>query len=179
MNRQRSNRQSGKLQKDREEALTALGLRWSVLPSTSWDEMYEVLREYAEEQKKLDPENGWDGNVPSTYKTKHNPPKALGRWVNRQRSNYSKKKIKKDQIEKLSRLGLKWAVHGERARYVPTSNVVVKTTASNETAASSSVDDSPEKKEAPARKAPSKVVSGENKKRKVIRTKPKAKSVAV
>lgn len=107
-------KQNGRLRKDREEALNAVGFKWQVLSTSSWDDMYNVLCEYVKERKELNPKNAWDGNVPANYKTSHKPPKALGRWVNRQRSNYSKKKIKKEHIEKLNKLGIRWSVH-ERA----------------------------------------------------------------
>jgi hypothetical protein len=81
--------------------------------------MYCVLCEYVKEYKDKDPKNVWDGNVPANYRTNDDPPRALGRWINRQRSNYVKKKIKKDHINKLNKLGLKWAVH-DRSRYIYT-----------------------------------------------------------
>lgn len=36
---------------------------------------------------------------------------ALGRWVNRQRSAYTKDKLKWQHVEKLNNIGLKWSVH--------------------------------------------------------------------
>ena len=98
------------------QQLEAAGLRWSVLSTSSWDDMYQVLCDYVKERKDADPNNSWDGNVPANYKTNDEPPKALGRWVNRQRSNYGNKKIKKEHIDKLNAVGLKWAVH-DRSRY--------------------------------------------------------------
>ena len=109
VNRQRSLYQSGKLRKDRQVMLETVGLKWSMLATTSWDEMYDTLKEYADEQVKK--EGQWDGNVPATYRTNDNPPRALGRWVNRQRSAYAKKKLKQDLVDQLNRLGLKWSVH--------------------------------------------------------------------
>lgn len=98
------------------QQLEDAGLKWAVLSTASWDDMYEVLCDYVKERKEEDPNNEWDGNVPANYKTNDDPPKALGRWINRQRSNYVKKKLKKEHIDKLSGLGLKWAVH-DRSRY--------------------------------------------------------------
>ncbi|KAI2511094.1 hypothetical protein MHU86_3229 [Fragilaria crotonensis] len=66
INRQRSLYQSGKLRKDREAELEAIGLKWSVLSTTSWQSMYETLVEYVEERKTID--GDWDGNVPANYK---------------------------------------------------------------------------------------------------------------
>jgi len=112
VNRQRSMYQAGRLREDRQAALESLGLRWSMLATTSWDSMFETLCIYVEEQKKGG--KSWDGNVPANYKTKDDPPRALGRWINRQRSAFVKKKLKKEYIDKLNSIGLKWSVH-ERA----------------------------------------------------------------
>ena len=109
VNRQRSLYQAGKLRKDRQLALESVGLKWSMLATTSWESMYETLVEYVNEKKKKGIK--WDGNVPANYKTDDNPPRALGRWINRQRSAYVKKKLKKECVEKLTTLGLKWSVH--------------------------------------------------------------------
>lgn len=111
------------MQKEREDALNAIGLRWAVLSTASWDDMYNVLCDYVEQRKAEDPKGKWDGNVPSNYKTNDSPPKALGRWVNRQRSNYGKKKLKKEYTDKLQALGLKWSVH-DRNRNVPAAAAV-------------------------------------------------------
>ena len=82
-----------------------------MLATTSWDGMFDTLKEYADQQiKKLGAET-WDGNVPANYRTSDNPPRALGRWVNRQRSAYAKKKLKNEFVDKLNVLGLKWSVH--------------------------------------------------------------------
>jgi hypothetical protein len=112
VNRQRSRYQAGKLHKDRQFQLEKLGLKWSVLASSPWDAMYETLLAYVEEKTK----NGaaWDGNVPANYRTNDRPPKALGRWINRQRCAYAKNKLKQECIDKLTSLGLKWTVHSKK-----------------------------------------------------------------
>ena len=94
------------------QALEKVGLKWSMLATTSWDSMYETLVDYVTERTKDGSE--WDGNVPANFRTADNPPRALGRWINRQRSAYVKDKLKPDAIEKLSKLGLKWSVHERR-----------------------------------------------------------------
>jgi Helicase associated domain len=72
--------------------------------------MFDCLVDYVAEQRQQNGSNGaWDGNVPANYKTHDN--RALGRWVNRQRSAFHKNKLKKDLVDKLNNLGLKWAVH--------------------------------------------------------------------
>jgi hypothetical protein len=109
VNRQRSLFQAGKLRRDRQLSLEKIGLKWSMLATTSWDSMFETLEEYVTEKTR----NGakWDGNVPANYKTNDDPPRALGRWINRQRSAYGKKKLKREYESKLHKLGLKWSVH--------------------------------------------------------------------
>jgi hypothetical protein len=115
VNRQRSLYQSGKLRKDRQLALEKIGLKWSMLATTPWDSMFETLEEYVKEKTR----NGakWDGNVPANYKTNHDPPRALGRWINRQRSAYGKKKLKREYESKLQDIGLKWSVHERKFNY--------------------------------------------------------------
>jgi len=109
VNRQRSLFQAGKLRKDRQLSLVKLGLKWSMLATTTWDSMYETLCEYVEKRKK---EGGdWDGNVPANFRTDDVPSRALGRWINRQRSAFIKQRLKKEYTDKLNSIGLKWSVH--------------------------------------------------------------------
>lgn len=114
VNRQRSLFQAGKLRKDRKESLEQLGLKWSMLDSTTWEAMFDNLLVYIKEKKRTTGE--WDGNVPANYKTPDDPPRALGRWINRQRSAHVKRKLKREHVEKLSAVGLKWSVHERQAR---------------------------------------------------------------
>jgi hypothetical protein len=108
-------KQAGKLRKDRQLALEKIGLKWSMLATTSWESMFDTLCEYVEDKQKGGAE--WDGNVPANYKTEDDPPRALGRWINRQRSAYGKKKLKPEYVSKLNELGLKWSVHERRPSY--------------------------------------------------------------
>ncbi|KAL7449002.1 hypothetical protein ACHAWC_001111 [Mediolabrus comicus] len=50
----------------------------------------------------------WDGNVPTNYKTKCG--KALGRWINNQRSEKAAGTLKDDREARLVSTGLKWSV---------------------------------------------------------------------
>jgi hypothetical protein len=109
VNRQRSLYQSGKLRKERQLGLEAIGLKWSMLATMSWDSMCDTLHAYVRQQEKEHRE--WDGNVPANFKTNDNPPRALGRWINRQRSSFQKNKLKKEYVDKLNTIGLKWSVH--------------------------------------------------------------------
>jgi hypothetical protein len=62
--------------------------------------MYDTLVEYVNERKAAD--GDWDGNVPANYKTNDVPPKALGRWINRQRTAHQnislKQSLQRDSI---------------------------------------------------------------------------------
>jgi hypothetical protein len=109
VNRQRSLFQAGKLKKDRQQDLENIGLKWSVLLTTSWTTMYESLCSYAEEKRKSN--HGWDGNVQANYKTQSNPSLSLGRWVNRQRSAHAKGRLKEEYVKQLEAIGLKWVIH--------------------------------------------------------------------
>lgn len=115
VNRQRSLFQGGKLKKDRQQDLERIGLKWSVLLTTSWSTMYDSLCAYAEEKRNLNP-HGWDGNVPANFKTRSSPPLSLGRWVNRQRSAHAKGRLKEEYVRKLQEVGLKWVIHARTGR---------------------------------------------------------------
>ena len=69
--------------------------------------MFITLKNHVDEIRRTNPEKGWDGNVPANFKTKCQ--KSLGRWVNRQRAAYAKEKLKKEYVDKLEALGLKWS----------------------------------------------------------------------
>jgi hypothetical protein len=79
--------------------------------------MFQSLVKFIDDQKKEETHGMtdaqkkhwvWDGNVPTTYKTKDG--KALGRWVNNQRSAKSKGALKEEREVRLVNAGLKWSV---------------------------------------------------------------------
>jgi hypothetical protein len=76
--------------------------------------MYDALCQYANFKRTNDKHGHWDGNVPASYETDDKPPKKLGRWVNRQRSAYANKKLKKEFVEKLEKAGLKWTANDSK-----------------------------------------------------------------
>lgn len=85
--------------------------------SQKWDEMFECLEVFVQEQREKETKNmseedksrwEWSGNVPTTYKTKSG--KALGRWINNQRSAKVKGTLKPEREERLVSTGLKWSV---------------------------------------------------------------------
>ncbi len=82
-----------------------------------WEEMFECLVVYVKEQRIKETANmpeedkakwEWSGNVPTMYKTKDG--KALGRWINNQRSAKSKGSLKVEREQRLVSTGLKWSV---------------------------------------------------------------------
>ena len=85
--------------------------------SQKWDSMYDCLLAFVEYRRKEETvdmteaekkEWIWDGNVPTTFKSKEG--KALGRWINNQRSAKSKGALKDDREQRLIDAGLKWSV---------------------------------------------------------------------
>lgn len=85
--------------------------------SQKWDSMFDCLLQFIndrrdDETKDMQEDEKekwiWDGNVPTTFKTKDG--KALGRWVNNQRSAKSKGVLKEDREKRLVNAGLKWSV---------------------------------------------------------------------
>lgn len=85
--------------------------------SQKWDSMFDYLVIFIKERREIETKDMseedakewvWDGNVPTTYKTKDG--KALGRWVNNQRSAKSKGNLKDDREKRLVDAGLKWSV---------------------------------------------------------------------
>ena len=82
-----------------------------------WDDMFQHLVRFiedtrAEKTKNMTEEKKsawvWDGNVPTSYKSPSG--KALGRWINNQRSAKAKGTLKDDREVRLVSTGLKWSV---------------------------------------------------------------------
>ena len=115
-----------------------------MLATTSWESMFETLCQYIKEKKKGG--NEWDGNVPANYRTEDNPPRALGRWINRQRSAYGKSKLKPEYVVKLNEIGLKWSIHERRPTYHQYKADGSKSSSAKATAASNAAKPPPSKK---------------------------------
>ena len=67
----------------------------------TWEDMYEIAKEYYEEHKNLE--------VPAGYKTQDGI--NLGKWIDRQRQAYKgqgQRRITKEQIELLNKIGMIW-----------------------------------------------------------------------
>ena len=80
-----------------------------------WEDMFECLVRYIEETQEMatshmnDEQKAtwiWDGNVPNSYRTPCG--KALGRWINNQRSAKAKDKLKDDRKVRLISTCLRW-----------------------------------------------------------------------
>lgn len=89
---------------DRVAKLDSIGFQWRVAaPVTGWENRYEQLVEYAKEH------NG-DVNVPQYYPQD----KSFGRWVMKQRSEYSlrlrglKSQLTDERVARLEALGFSW-----------------------------------------------------------------------
>ena len=86
------------------EKLDSIGFQWRVAaPVTGWDNRYHQLLDYAKAH------NG-DVNVPQYYPAD----KAFGRWVMKQRSEYSlrlrglKSQLTEERVDKLNAIGFSW-----------------------------------------------------------------------
>jgi hypothetical protein len=97
---------------------SALSAKSGTLQSQQkWDDMFDCLVKFIEETREKSTKHMnekqkaawiWDGNVPTSYKTRCG--KALGRWINNQRSAKAKEALKDDREVRLLSTGLKWSV---------------------------------------------------------------------
>lgn len=94
---QRRNYKQHKLSKERIDLLEKIGMVWSTYDS-QWYEYYYELVEYYNK-------NG-DSFVPLRYVTKRN--RQLGAWISHQRINYNSKKLSKEKIDLLEKVGMVW-----------------------------------------------------------------------
>lgn len=114
-----SNYQNGKksnMNKERITRLEAVEFCWSLrdtakmAPRKSWDMHFAALKEFKKE----------NGHCDVRVRSKQHPTGSLGRWVEKQRSQYHSKNEGKDskltieQIAKLDGIGFKWRIRHER-----------------------------------------------------------------
>lgn len=114
-----SNYQNGKksnMNKDRITRLEAAEFCWSLrdtakmAPRKSWDMHFAALKNFKKE----------NGHCDVRVRSKQHPTGSLGRWVEKQRSQYHSKnegkdsKLTSEQIEKLDAIGFKWRIRHER-----------------------------------------------------------------
>ena len=94
---QRKSFKSGRLSKEKIELLEKIGMVWDG-PSATWEEMYELARQYYEENHNL--------SISSTIFTYKNA--SLGSWIVTQRKNYSQGRLTDKQITLLNEIGMEW-----------------------------------------------------------------------
>mmetsp|Transcript_23730 Transcript_23730/g.27442 ORF Transcript_23730/g.27442 Transcript_23730/m.27442 type:complete len:671 (+) Transcript_23730:238-2250(+) len=114
-----SNFRNGKksnMNNDRITKLEAADFCWSLrdtakmAPRKSWDMHFAALKEFREEH----------GHCDVRVRSKQNPTGSLGRWVEKQRSQYHSKnegkdtKLNQEQVDKLDGIGFKWRIRHER-----------------------------------------------------------------
>ena len=114
-----SNYRNGKKSNMTQERITKLEAAdfcWSLrdtakmAPRKSWDMHFAALKEYKKEH----------GHCDVRVRSKQQPTGSLGRWVEKQRSQYHSKnegkesKLTQDQIDKLDSIGFKWRIRHER-----------------------------------------------------------------
>jgi len=91
---QRNNYRNNQLSKDYIKRLDDLGFAWDL----QWDAMFKVLKEYKEEYGDCNITAYWVAN------------KQLAPWVSKQRVNYRRMKLGKDQIKRLEGIGFEWKI---------------------------------------------------------------------
>ncbi|GIQ86869.1 hypothetical protein KIPB_008797 [Kipferlia bialata] len=92
INAQRTHHNAGRMSQVRTDKLNSIGFIWDY-NSAVWDGWYRQLVEYRETYPKSD----WP-------KQTH----PLGKWLNKQRTRYTKGTLWKDRAEKLDAIGLDW-----------------------------------------------------------------------
>ena len=97
ISKQRESYKSNKLSKERIELLERIGMAWDGMRAI-WDEMYEIARQYYEENNNLT-----ISNSRFTYKDV-----SLGSWILTQRYNYSQNRLSDEQIRMLNEIGMEW-----------------------------------------------------------------------
>ena len=78
------------------------------LGHSTWEEMYELAKEYFQENNHLD--------IPRGYKVQTLNGKVLdlGNWIIKQRTNYSEGKLTDEKIKKLESIAIKWELFEEK-----------------------------------------------------------------
>ena len=91
---QRNNHRNNQLNQDHIKRLDEIGFVWD----PQWDVMFKVLKEYKEEYGDFNITTYWIAN------------KQLARWVSKQRVNYRRMKLGKEQIKRLEEIGFEWKI---------------------------------------------------------------------
>ena len=118
------NQKKSNITKARIEALEKIGFVWclrdtaKMAPRKPWDMHFRSLQEFKIEH----------GHCDVRVRSKQHPTGSLGRWVEKQRSQYSlftdgkTCKITREQIEKLDSIGFKWRIRNEKKPVTHTVN---------------------------------------------------------
>ena len=88
----------GKLDRERAERLTALGVVWDQLEA-EWEANFAALEAYKAA-------NGGDPNCPDNYVTEDG--RKLGMWLSNQRRGHKNGKLDRERAERLTALGVRW-----------------------------------------------------------------------
>ena len=94
VDKQRTRYRKKELSEDRFDQLESIGFVWNLY--VEWDDMFQRLVDYKNEFN--------SANVPSIYKA---DPK-FAKWVQTQRTRYSKKELSADRIDRLEQIGFLW-----------------------------------------------------------------------
>ena len=94
LNNMRSRRRANTLSEDRIKRLDEIGMLWKSKYSLEWEKSFEAAKCYKMKYGSID--------ISVDYVTEDGCP--LGRWIRRQRDNYSK--LSKSKIERLNELGI-------------------------------------------------------------------------
>lgn len=92
---QRNSYKNNQLIANRVQKLNKIGFFWDVLDA-AWEEMYEQLRKYKEENGNCDVPKNYAKNI------------RLARWIVSQRGKYNKDKLTSERIQKLDKIGYAW-----------------------------------------------------------------------
>lgn len=106
------------------EALEKIGFVWclrdtaKMAPRKSWDMHFRSLQEF----------RNVNGHCDVRVRSKQHPTGSLGRWVEKQRSQYclytegKSCKITQSQVEKLDSIGFKWRIRNDKKAQIKTNN---------------------------------------------------------
>ena len=98
---QRDNYRKGKISKDKQEKLEAIGMVWTLKEHISFQDMLKVAIIYQKEH----------GNLLVPVKYVAPTGEALGRWIQNRRTEYKNKTLLKERIDALENIGMVWQVN--------------------------------------------------------------------
>lgn len=96
---QRYNYSENKLSNEKISLLEDIGMVWNAI-DYQWNKMYDLAIDYYNKFNNL--------LIPDKYTTSDNS--HLGSWIGKQRKQYKEKRLSKDKIELLEKIGMVWSV---------------------------------------------------------------------